>query len=74
MLPVLPELPALPTDATLPPGDGPGLGEDGEGVPVLLQKDETFERFETKQVSAIKKGQCRPVYIIDIERKNCKTG
>jgi hypothetical protein len=34
--PALPELPALPIEATLPPGEGPGLGEDGDGVPVLL--------------------------------------
>ena len=32
--PALLELPALPVEATLP-----GLGEDGEGVPVLLKKN-----------------------------------
>lgn len=35
--PALPELPALPIEATLPPGDGLELGDEGEGVPVLLK-------------------------------------
>ena len=38
LLPELPVLPALPIDATLPPGEGPGLGDEGDGVPVLLEK------------------------------------
>lgn len=54
LVPALPVLPALPVEATLP-----GLGDDGDGVPVLL-----LERKHKKSIPLLNTHFC---FIIRID-------